>query len=116
MHVFGTVCLAYIQEKKKLDDRAEKGIFVGYDKESSTDLIHYCNLGIVKKFCCVCFTDKFEKDQIEAKCIPILSKNLPCQTDLQTVGEENWGKTGSPTNETVGEEKQGVTRGPTNEP
>ena len=31
MHIFGTVRYAYIQNKTKLDPRAEKGIFVGYD-------------------------------------------------------------------------------------
>ena len=29
MHTFGTVCYAYVQNKTKLDPRAEKGVFVG---------------------------------------------------------------------------------------
>ena len=32
LHVFGSVCFTYIQEKSKLDPRCRKGIFVGYDK------------------------------------------------------------------------------------
>ena len=31
-HFFSTVRFAYIQEKKKRDNEAEQGIFVGYDK------------------------------------------------------------------------------------
>ena len=34
MHSFGTQCFAYVDEKKKLDDRSEEGIFVGYDRGS----------------------------------------------------------------------------------
>ena len=29
MNVFDTICYAYIQEKKKLDPRSEKGLFLG---------------------------------------------------------------------------------------
>jgi hypothetical protein len=32
MHSFGTICFAYVQEKKKLDARGERGVFIGYDK------------------------------------------------------------------------------------
>jgi transposase InsO family protein len=34
MHVFGNICYAYVQNKKKLDARCQKGVFVGYDKGS----------------------------------------------------------------------------------
>ena len=40
MHVFGTVCYAYVQNKTKLDPRAEKGIFVGYDRSSPAFLVY----------------------------------------------------------------------------
>ena len=63
MHIFGTVCFAYIQEKKKLDDRAEKGIFVGYDKGSPAYLIYYPISGVIKNCRCARFTDKFEMDK-----------------------------------------------------
>ena len=33
MHSFGTQCFAYVDEKK-LDDRSEEGVFVGYDRGS----------------------------------------------------------------------------------
>ena len=34
MHLFESICYAYIQNLKILDDRSEKGIFVGYDMYS----------------------------------------------------------------------------------
>ena len=34
MHVFGATCFAYIQDKSKLDPRADKGRFIGYDPYS----------------------------------------------------------------------------------
>ena len=41
MHVFGSVCYAYIQNPKKLDPRSREGIFVGYHKSSPTYLVYY---------------------------------------------------------------------------
>ena len=39
MHAFGSTCFAYVQVKKKLDQRSEEGIFVGYDTNSSAYLV-----------------------------------------------------------------------------
>lgn len=58
MHVFGTVCHAYVQNKTKLDARAEKGIFVGYDRSSPAFLVYYPHQNTVKKIRCVKFTDR----------------------------------------------------------
>ena len=120
MHIFGTVCFAYIQEKKKLDDRAEKGIFVGYDKGSPAYLIYYPNSGVIKKCRCVRFTDKFEIDKMNPECIPIMSRDVPCQTELQTVEGEKQGVAISPINEQPGSAQvpvsQGVVISPNNEP
>ena len=41
LHVFGSVCFAYAEEKSKLDTRSEKGIFVGYDKGSPAYLVFF---------------------------------------------------------------------------
>ena len=49
MHTFGTVCSAYVQNKTKLDPRAEKGIFVGYDRYSPAFLVCYPDQDKVKK-------------------------------------------------------------------
>lgn len=39
MQKFGQVCYAYKQHKGKLDSRCEKGIFVGYDKNSPAYMV-----------------------------------------------------------------------------
>ena len=36
-----TVCYAYVQEKKKLDQRSEKGLFLGYDKYSPAYFVYF---------------------------------------------------------------------------
>ena len=60
MHIFGTICYTYVQDKKKLDARGEKGFFQGYDKESPAYLVYFPESGAIRKICCVHFTDKFE--------------------------------------------------------
>ena len=49
MHIFGTVCYSYVQDKKKLDPRANKGIFPGYDKGSPAYLVYYKDSMTIKK-------------------------------------------------------------------
>ena len=41
MHVFGSVCYAYVQDAKKLEPRSKEGLFVGYDKRSPAYLVYY---------------------------------------------------------------------------
>ena len=71
MHVFGSVCYAYIQNPKKLDPRSREGIFVGYDKSSPAYLVYYPASMKVEKVRCVKFFDSPELvdagkvDQIE---------------------------------------------------
>ena len=36
MHIFGTTCFYYVQNKTKLDPRCEKGIFINYNKVQLT--------------------------------------------------------------------------------
>ena len=60
MYIFGTVCYAYIQDKKKLDARSQKGIFVGYDKYSPSFLVYFPECDTIKKVRCVKFTNKFD--------------------------------------------------------
>jgi len=58
MSVFGTTCFAYVQNKKKLDPRSEKGIFVGYDTESPAYLVYFKESDAVRKVRCVQFTNR----------------------------------------------------------
>ena len=62
MHVFGTVCYGYVQNKKKLDARSEQGIFLGYDTESPAYLVYYPEINDVRKIRCVRFTEKFPEE------------------------------------------------------
>lgn len=41
MQKFGSVCYAYKNDKKKLDPRSEKGVLIGYDKNSPAYLVYY---------------------------------------------------------------------------
>ena len=67
MHVFGSVCYAFVQNKMKLDPHSEEGIFVGYDSESPAYLVncHNNNNGI-KKIICIKFSKKIKEVKIPA--------------------------------------------------
>ena len=78
MHTFGTECFAYVQNKKKLDHRCEKGILLGYDSHSPAYLVYFAKEGNIKKVRCVTFNDKYTEKvdmpkQIEVyhPCIPM---------------------------------------------
>ena len=58
MHIFGSVCFAYVQNPKKLDPRSKQGIFVGYDKKSPAYLIFYPDTNKVERVRCVKFFDE----------------------------------------------------------
>ncbi len=65
MNIFGTSCNAYVQDKEKLDPRAKKGTFVGYDKYSPAYFVYFKESKNIKRVRCVTFTNKFEdKDKI----------------------------------------------------
>ena len=58
MHSFGTQRFAYIDEKKKLDNHSEEGIFLGYDRKSPAYFIYFPNKNKIKKAPCVRFTEQ----------------------------------------------------------
>ena len=49
----------YVQNKTKLDPHCEKGIFVGYDKQSPAYLISFLETMAIKRVRCVKFTDSY---------------------------------------------------------
>ena len=59
MHVFGTICYSYEVDKKKLDNRCSKGIFIGYDKYSPAYLVYHSDSDKIMKHRYVKFTEKF---------------------------------------------------------
>ena len=58
MRVFGNECYAYKQDKKKLDPRCTKGVFVGYDKDSPAYRVYFPEIGKVLKYRVVKFLTK----------------------------------------------------------
>ena len=59
LHIFGTICYTYEQQKKKLDNRSKQGVFVGYDRESPSYLVYHHDTRRVQKCRSVKFTDLF---------------------------------------------------------
>ena len=58
MRVFGSVCYTYKHDKKKLDSRCDKGVFIGYDKNSPAYLVYYLDTEKVSKHWLVRFVTK----------------------------------------------------------
>ena len=81
MHVFGSICLAYVQNKKKLDARSERG----YDKESSAYLVYFPEKDIVRKVWYVRFTGLVKKGQYESEDETGLSER--CEPNMLQSGE-----------------------------
>ena len=47
---FGTKCFVHVENhKRKLDDRSQKGVFVGYDRESPAYLVYDRSTCVVRK-------------------------------------------------------------------
>ena len=87
MHVFGSVCYAYVQNTTKLDPRAEKGIFVGYDRSSPAFLVYCPQAKTVRKVRCVKFTEKFDNVDETVELFPDSVK--PGEPEVSTHGNED---------------------------
>ena len=64
MHIFGTTYFCYLQNKMKLDPHCEKGIFVGYNKQSPAYLIYFPETIAIKRVRCVKFTDSYDNSSL----------------------------------------------------
>ena len=60
IHIFGPLCYAYVQDKTKLDRRAEKDIFVAYDRYSPAYLVYCPQANTVKKVRYVKLNERFD--------------------------------------------------------
>ena len=74
MHIFGMTCFCCVQNEIKFDPRCEKGIFVGYDKQSPAYLVYFPETKAIKGVRCVKFTDSYDNSP--------LSKQEAEQTEL----------------------------------
>ena len=70
MHVFGSVCYAFVQNTTKLDPRAEKVIFVGYDRSSPAFLVYCPRAKTLRKVRCVKFTENFDNADETVELLP----------------------------------------------
>eukprot|EP00795_Rhopilema_esculentum_P005613 gene5613-10823_t len=92
MNTFGSVCFAYTQNKTKLDARSEKGIFIGYDKNSPAYLIYFPNSGNIRKVRCVKFSTSSYEQAIDTEDIVIRRERQPDQdekVELQETVEQS---------------------------
>ena len=55
LEIFGAKCFAYVQNKRKLDDRAKEGMFLGFDSDSPAYLVYFPQEHSVRKVRCVMF-------------------------------------------------------------
>ncbi len=65
MQKFGQVCYAYKHPKGKLDSRCERGIFVGYDKNSPAYMVYYRSNRKIQKHRLVEFTLRMNKEMLD---------------------------------------------------
>eukprot|EP00795_Rhopilema_esculentum_P002680 gene2680-888_t len=92
MNTFGSVCFADTQNKTKLDARSEKGIFIGYDKNSPAYLIYFPNSGNIRKVRCVKFSTSSYEQAIDTEDIVIRRERQPDQdekVELQETVEQS---------------------------
>ena len=82
MHIFGTICFAYVQDKSKLDPRSEEGVFLGYDMYSPAYIIYLPKRNIIKKIRSVKFTDKFKCTEYDTKPVSTNGQSTSSTTGL----------------------------------
>ena len=88
MHIFGTTCFCYVQNKTKLEPHCEKGIFVGYDKQSPAYLIYFPETMVIKRVRRVKFTNSYDKPDKNTK-FPeyLITYDIQPKDNLNTKGE-----------------------------
>ena len=64
MHIFGTTCFCYVQNKTKLDPCCGKGIFVGFDKQIPPYEVYFPEATAIKRVRCVKFTNTYDNSSL----------------------------------------------------
>ena len=85
MHIFGTTCFCYVQNKTKLET-CEKGIFVSYDKQSPAYLIYFSETMAIKKVRCVTFTNSYDNRNTKNS-ESLITYDVELKDNLNTKGE-----------------------------
>ena len=68
VEIFGSKCFAYVQNKRKLDDRSKEVVFVGFDNISPAYLVYIKEENYVRRVRCVEFTSKSIIQDEEENC------------------------------------------------
>ena len=63
MQIFGSKCFAYVQDKKKMDQRSEEAIFVGFDSNSPAYQVYFPKQHTVKKVRCIQFLEEMSQQE-----------------------------------------------------
>lgn len=69
MKMFGSECAVYEQNRKKLDPKGKKGIFVGCDRHSPAYIIYFPEKNKVQKHQLVQFVAKDVTESQTAACV-----------------------------------------------
>ena len=93
LHIFGTICYAYLHGQTKLDPHSRKGYFIEYDRDSPAYLVYYPENRTVVKHRLVKFTDQFqskEKKDVVNDLFPSQfdSEQKDIATELETKHDE----------------------------
>ena len=89
MHVFGSLCHAYVQNKTKLDARAKEGIFIGYDRSSPAFLVYYPDQNTIKKARCVKFSEKFDHREESVELLSDSAESKESEMQKPEIGVES---------------------------
>lgn len=105
MRTFGCECYAYTQNKQKLDPRCRKGIFVGYDRNSSAYLVFYPENSKVYRHRVVKFLSNLDSEE---KGVVSVRESEQIQEDFDTDDIVNQNKRNSGSKD---EKKTEITQG-----
>ena len=92
LHLFGSVCFAYTQQKKKLDPRCTEGLFVGYDKYSPAYLVYFPDTNTIGKFGTVSFTERYGASKSDKSSQPQLASDeddIPFNTVISFYNQQS---------------------------
>lgn len=96
MRIFRSECYAYKQNKKKLDSRCTKGIFLGYNKGSPAYLVYIPETGKIMKYRVVKFPRRGVEQQTQTEGLLSHDDFMPSQhnTNPEICGESDVDKSG----------------------
>ena len=85
MHIFGSRCFAYVQNKTKLNARSELCKFIGYDGKSPAYIVYFSESDEIKRIRCVKFLDEpnYDVDIIYDNGVVSFLKPQPSEVQIE---------------------------------